>query len=298
MTTATTGATAPAAGPRTITEPGIYQITNDEYHADPVPGGSLSSSGARKLLPPSCPALFRHEQDTEQAPKKVFDLGNAAHKLVLGEGPDLVRIDATEWRTGAAKAEVAAVRDTGGVPLKPAEYEQVHAMADALRRHPVAAALFDPARGKPEQSLFWRDPPTGVTRRARLDWLPAPRAGRLIIPDYKTCRSAEPAALAKAVHDYGYHCQADWYRTGARALDLADEHAAFVFVCQEKTAPYLVTVFEPDAAALRIGAAKNRRAIQVYAECTATGHWPGYSDDVVPLSLPVWAEIRETEEYL
>jgi hypothetical protein len=298
VTTATGRAgttTVPAAGPVEITEPGIYQMTNEEYHAD---RGSLSSSGARKLLPPSCPALFRYAQDNPQSAKKTFDLGNAAHKLVLGEGPDLVRIDADEWRSKAVKDEVAAVRAEGGIPLKPAEYQQVQDMADALRRHPVASALFDPARGKPEQSLFWRDQQTGVMRRARLDWLPDARSGRLIIPDYKTCRSAEPAALAKAVDEFGYHQQDDWYRSGAKALGLADEDAAFVFVCQEKTPPYVVTVVEMDATARRIGAARNRRALEIFAECTATGHWPGYSDEIAYLSLPPWAEIRDSEEYL
>lgn len=294
-TTVQAGATTvPAAGP-SITEPGIYNLTNEEYHAD---RGSLSSSGARLLLPPSSPAHFRHAQDTPQEPKKTFELGTAAHKLVLGEGPDLVRVDADKWTTNAVKAEVAAIRDEGGIPLKPAEYEQVHAMADALRRHPVAAALFDPARGKPEQSLFWRDRPTGVMRRARFDWLPDARSGRLIIPDYKTCRSAEPTALARAVQELGYHQQDDWYRAAARALDLADDSAAFVFVCQEKTAPYVVTVVEMDAEARRIGAARNRRALEVFAECTATGYWPGYSDEIAYLSLPTWAAIRDTEEYL
>ena len=293
--TAQAGAnTAPAAGPG-ITEPGIYQMTNEEYHAD---RGSLSSSGARMLLPPSCPALFRHAQDTPQEPKKTFELGSAAHKLVLGEGPDLIRVDADKWTTAAVKAEVAAIRDEGGIPLKPVEYQQVHDMADALRRHPVASMLFDPARGKPEQSLFWRDRPTGIMRRARFDWLPDSRSGRLIIPDYKTCRSAEPGALARAVEEFGYHQQDDWYRSACHALDIADETAAFVFVCQEKTAPYIVTVVEMDAEARRIGAARNRRALEVFAECTESGVWPGYSDEIAYLSLPPWAAIRDTEEYL
>lgn len=295
MTTMQAEAHTSAAGPAPIIEPGIHDLTNDEYHAD---RGSLSSSGARQLLPPSCPALFRHAQDTPQEPKKTFELGTAAHKLVLGEGPDLVQVDAEKWTTNAVKAEVAAIRDEGGIPLKPAEYEQVHAMADALRRHPIAAALFDPARGKPEQSLFWRDRPTGVMRRARFDWLPDARSGRLIIPDYKTCRSAEPEALARAVQEFGYHCQDDWYRAAARALEIGDEHTAFVFVCQEKTAPYVVTVVEMDAEARRIGAARNRRALEVFAECTATGSWPGYSDEIAYLSLPTWAAIRDNEEYV
>ncbi|MFF2009140.1 PD-(D/E)XK nuclease-like domain-containing protein [Streptomyces sp. NPDC058195] len=290
--TALAGASAPAAG----IDPGIYpNLPMDQYHADRA---SLSSSGARRLLPPSCPALFRHEQDNPRPPKRTFDMGNAAHRLVLGDGPELVAVEAPDWRTKAAREERDAIRAAGGVPLLADEYDQVQAMADAIRRHPVASALFAPGSGRPETSLFWRDRQTDVMRRARFDWMPDPRNGRLIIPDYKTCRSAEPSALARAVDEYGYHQQADWYRAGARALGIGDEHTAFVFVCQEKTAPYLITVFEPDMAALRIAAAKNRRAINTFAECTESGRWPGYSDDIEYLSLPPYAERRDEEEYL
>jgi hypothetical protein len=41
-----------------ITQPGVYDLPADVYHADPVPpelGGSLSSSGAKLLLPRPAP---------------------------------------------------------------------------------------------------------------------------------------------------------------------------------------------------------------------------------------------------
>ncbi|MEE4540950.1 PD-(D/E)XK nuclease-like domain-containing protein [Streptomyces sp. V4-01] len=277
---------------------GIYQMTAEEYHADPVPGGSLSSSGARKLLAPSCPAKFRWEQDHGQAARAAFDFGQAAHMHVLGEGPEIVVVDAPDWRTKPAQQQRAEARERGAVPVLIEEQQRIKAMAAALREHPVARALFDPDRGRPEQTLIWRDRRTGVMRRARLDWLPDPGPGRLIIPDYKTCASAEPEALARAVAKYGYHQQDDWYRAGARALDLADEAAAFVFVCQEKTAPFVVTVFEVDAASRRLGAARNRRAIEIYAECQRTGRWPAYGDDIAYLSLPPYVERADSEEYL
>jgi hypothetical protein len=294
--TTTAGAGASAAG-RDLPG-GIYQMTAEEYHADPVPGGSLSSSGARRLLPPSCPAKFRYEQDHGQEHRAVFDFGQAAHMYVLGEGPEIVVVDAPDWRGKSAQQQRREARDRGAVPLLTAEHDRIKAMAAALREHPVARALFDPDRGRPEQTLIWRDRRTGVMRRARLDWLPDPGTGRLIIPDYKTCASAEPAALARAVATYGYHQQDDWYRAGARALDLCDEAAAFVFVCQEKTPPYVVTVVELDAATRRLGAARNRRAIDIYAECQRTGRWPGYGDDIAYLSLPPYVERADSEEYL
>jgi hypothetical protein len=263
----------------------------ETYHADPVPWGSLSSSGARKLLPPSCPALYRWEQDHGQATKRVFELGTAAHKEVLGNGPELVVIDG-DWRTKAAKQARDDARAAGAVPLHTHEYEQVQAMAAALRAHPDAARLFDASRGKPEQSLFWVDEDDKTTwRRARYDWYPVRTGNRLIIPEYKTTTCADPGTLRRTVYSYGYHMQAAFYLDGAKALGLAgDTEPAFIFVFQEKTPPYLVTVAELDPLALEIGRARNRDAIARYAECTRTGRWPGYSSDVVTLSLPPWAE--------
>lgn len=277
-----------------ITAPGIYEMTNEEYHSHRY---ALSSSGARTLISAS-PAHFRYEQDHSQPVKKIWDIGNAAHKLVLGNGPVLREIEHETWNTNVAKAAVKKAREAGEIPLKPTEYQQVHDMAAALRRHPVASLLFDPEHGTPERSLFWRDEKTGVMRRARLDWLPNPRTGRLIIPDYKTCVSAKPEKLERVIDDLGYHQQDDTYRSACHALGIADDSAAFVFVCQEKTPPYVITVIEVNAAARRIGAARNRRALETFAHCTATGHWPGYSDDVVPVALPGYAEIRDTVEYL
>ncbi|MFF0426886.1 PD-(D/E)XK nuclease-like domain-containing protein [Streptomyces sp. NPDC004520] len=291
-TTSRAGAPAPAAEP---IEPGLYpDLTAEAYHGD---RRSLSSSGARKILD-TCPAVFRYEQDHPQPPRKAFDIGHAAHRQVLGDGPELVVIDAARWDTKAAKADVAAARAAGAVPLKRHEYDQVQEMAAAIRREPAAAALFAEGSGHPELSGFWTDEATGVMRRVRFDWMPDRGPGRLIIPDYKTCVSADPADLEKAMATYGYHQQADWYEAGARALGLGSDDTVMVFVCQEKTPPYVVTVFQPTPAAMQIAAAKNRRALEVFAECTRTGHWPPYTDDVIPLSLPPWAEARDTEEYL
>jgi len=182
----TVTADAPAAEPAILTQPGVYEIPEAVYHGDPVPGGSLSASGAKRLLPPSCPARFRYEQE-HPVFKATFDFGSAAHKMVLGVGPDLAVIDAEDWRTKAAKDEREAARLSGRIPVLRSEHAEVMAMAAALREHPVASALFDPQRGgKAEQSLFWPDAEFGIWRRARLDWMPDPNApGRFILGDYK-----------------------------------------------------------------------------------------------------------------
>ncbi|WP_055477656.1 PD-(D/E)XK nuclease-like domain-containing protein [Sphaerimonospora mesophila] len=267
--------------------PGVYDIPEEDYHADPVPGRSLSSTGARKIL--KCPAQFRHEQLNPPAPKREFDLGTAAHKLVLGSGPELVVVDAADWRTKAAREKRDAAYDSGATPLLRHEFEQVRAMAEQVRRHPIASQLFNPETGDPEQTLIWQDRQTGIWRRARLDWLPTIGPGRLIVGDLKTTKSAHPDAIQRSVFEYGYHQQAAWYVDGVRELGLADQ-AAMLFVFQEKTPPYLITVVELDQVSLRLGRERNRQAIHTYAHCVETGHWPGYTDDIALIRLPAWVE--------
>jgi hypothetical protein len=292
-----------------VTGPGVYAIPAEQYHGDPVPGGSLSSTGARKLLPPSCPALFHHWRSQPAEVNDAFDLGHAAHALVLGTGPELVLVDRPRWDTNAVKQEVADIRERGAVPLKREPYDAVHAMAEQIRRHPIAGRLLDPGNGVTEQALIWAertftvnpDPAAeGETRtaavrcRAMVDLLPHPRSGRMILPDYKTAVSAHPDDVAKALSRHGYHIQLGFYLRGARALGLADDTAVGVLVVQEKTPPYLVSVIEPDRTARRLADMRVQEAIDTYAQCTATGRWPGYSDDVVVVELPRW-ETRELD---
>ena len=278
------------------TEPGVYGGISDEvYHGD---RGSLSSSGARRLLD-TCPAKFRHEQDTPRAPKKEFDFGHAAHTLVLGVGAELREIPEDilasngAASTGRAKLFIANAHAEGAVPLKPDDYRQVHEMADKLLDHPIAGPLFR-SEGQPEQSLYYDDPETGIRLRARPDWMTSP-GGQLLIVDYKSTKDANPAKFIKSVADYGYHCQQPWYVDAVKALGL-DDDPPFLFVAQEKTAPYCVSVTQLDYAAVELGRRRNRKAIDLYAQCVADNHWPSWDHDVYPISLPRWAFTQEKNE--
>jgi hypothetical protein len=288
--------TVPA--PTEVDGPGIYDLAADDYHARP----ELSSTGARKLLPPSCPALFKHWLDTPEERKPAWDKGKAAHKLVLGAGPGLVAVkdewgkDPDAWRTDKVKARLTEIRDAGDVPLKQGDYDDVHAMAAKIREHPEAAALLDPATGAAERTLIWRDERTGVMCRALVDWLRHPVAGRrFLLPDYKHTGAeygASPEKVGRTMGDFGYHVQLAWYLMGVRALGLAGDEAEALLIVQESRKPYLVTVAQPDPTAMRMGAIRCRQALDLYAECVANNRWPGYSDEVVWAELPPW----ETKE--
>lgn len=279
--------------PIEITQQGVYDLPFDVYLADPVPGGSLSTSGAKTLLN-TCPAVFAYEREHGRPDKAAFDFGHAAHSEVLGDGIQIVVVEG-EWRTNAAKAKVREAREAGATPLHAEDYAAVQAMAAALRAHPVAGKLLDPDRGTPEQSLFWTDERTGVWRRARLDSLPHPGLGRMIVVDYKSTDSAKPADCARSIAKYGYNMQGDAQIEAVKTLGLAED-VAFLLVFQEKTPPYLISVVEPSATALRIGHDRNQRAVDIFKRCTETNHWPAYVEGIELVDLPFWAERQHEEE--
>ena len=265
-----------------VTEPGLYRVSAEDYHRDIVPGGSLSSSGGR-LLVKRCPAVFKWQLDNPQPHKKDLDLGTAAHKLVLDDGPELVLVDAPRWDSDALKAEVKAIRAEGNIPLKQHELDQVKAMAAALRADPEAARLLEPGSGVAEASAYWED--NGVWRRARFDWLC--NDGQIV--DYKTARSCRREDLEKAFNEHGYHQQQGWYEDGGAALDVADPERPMQFVVQEKDPPYLVIVTTCDPMARGIGRHLNEVALNTYAICRERGEWPGYLPNPMT-ALPTWVE--------
>jgi hypothetical protein len=268
----------------TLPGPGVHELTDEEYFAGPLARTSLSSTGVRELL--VCPAKFRHNQLHPRPPKKTFDVGHAAHQLVLGAGPELVRIDADEWRTKAVKEEVQAARDRGAVPLKPADWDAVHGMAEMLLRHPHAPRLL--SRGEPEQTLIWLDEATGVLCRAKADWL---RPDGIV--DLKTCDKADNDSLTRSVWNYSYYVQAAFYLRGFRACFPGVE-PFFGFVAVEKEPPYLAQTFQLTGRAIAYGDRRCAEALEIYRDCLAADVWPGYpTDDIAEIDLPGWVRTED-----
>jgi hypothetical protein len=268
-----------------ITEPGIYTISADEYHAH----RALSSSGARKLLPPSCPARFHHERGNPIQATPAMEFGSVAHDLLLGNGNAYEVLDYDNYRTKESQEKAKELRADGKIPILRHEYRVAEAMVSVVRHDPAAKHLFDPKRGKTEQSLFWTDKATGVALRARLDYLPDPGPSRMIIPDYKTCNSADLESIAKEIGKHGYHIQGAWYTEAVKALGL-DPDPAYVLVWQEKQPPYLVTVTQMPVVSLLIGRDRMREAVELFAECERNNHWPPYSEQVEAVGVPSWME--------
>lgn len=280
----------------TITDAGVYDLDDETYHADPVPGGSLSSTGARRIL--DSPARFAYERE-RRVVKAAYDVGHAVHAMVLGVGMPAVAIPdehlSASGSTGtkAAREFIEEARAEGKVPLKSDVVAEVEAMAGAVLGHPLAARIL--ARdGQPEASAFAQDPATGAWLRARPDFLPDAGPGRTVLVDLKTSITADPRLFGREAAKHHYEQQADLYQQVV-TLARGDQDTAFIHVVVEKAPPYLVSVIELDADALRIGHERNRLAIDLYAACVAADEWPGYPPHIATVSLPVWASY-ELEE--
>lgn len=266
-----------------VTEPGLYESLSDvDYRACT---DWLSVSGAKRLLPPSCPAKFRAALGVEEH-RPQFDLGKAFHAKVLGDGAEVVIVDADSWRPAEARAQRDAAYAVGKVPLLVGDAVTVDAMAASVLAHDVAPQLF--LGGAAEVSAFWVDDKTGVKCKARFDYLPEPRSGRrLIVPDLKSAVSADPAEFSRAAARYGYLLQQVHYSNSLRHLGVSAD-PAFVFVVVEKETPYLVNVGQfahPDD--VRLSGAALDKALRLYRDCLAADHWPGWTG-ITDLELPTW----------
>jgi hypothetical protein len=276
----------------------VDDLSADDYHADRT---SISSSGLRALLNPGCPAQFKYDRDHPQAPKREFDLGNAVHAAVLGEGHDIVEIVGfSDYKKGDARALRDEAYAAGKVPLLPKEKVQVDAMAKAVREHPLAGPLFAPGSGIAERSIYWTDAATGVRCRVRPDWLKQ-LPGTTLCVDLKTIKDAAPDTISRAIRDHNYHQQDPLYIDGIEAARLAPDGCRFIFAFVSKIPPYLITVRELTDQDRDIGRARNERALRIYAECESTDTWPDWTGPVTEIpqiGMPTWDTIRQAEEFL
>lgn len=287
-----------------ITTPGIYpDIAAEDYHGKEIcDGPSISASGLKQVL--DCPAKYwwaspLNPQRPAEKATKALNIGKAAHDLLLLGGDWQSRYFVTPDGFSAAHhkkwadvmPEYEAAKENGLTILTAAQLETVHAMHSALQKHEVAAAAL--SNGTPEQTIAWQDKETGVWLRVRPDWLPNKLA---LIPDYKTAADASPKAFQKAVWDLRYHMQAALYLDGIEAVT-GERPRSFFFVVQEKEPPYLVEIYALSERALWAGRIMVRKAIHRFAECLSANKWPGYSEEVVTLDLPAWADREVTENY-
>jgi PDDEXK-like domain of unknown function (DUF3799) len=271
--------------------PGIYELAEATYHADPCDTPSLSASIIKVLLERSpLHAWTSHPRlnpNYREAVSSTFDLGTASHDLFLrGLDDTAVIIDAPDWRTKDAQAARDAAREQGLIPLLAKDAARVQALVGAIRDQLAARdddpPLFD--AGKPEQTIVWRE--KDVLCRARLDWLH---------DDMSAVDDLKSTGVSGNPHDWGRRTfwsiggdvQAQLYRRGIKALtgDLPD----FRFAVIENQAPHCLSVLDLAPSAIELADHKIDTALEIWKRCLDSGVWPGYPDGIASVEV-TWQE--------
>ena len=274
-------------------EPGIYHgIDADLYHSDPCVNPSLSSSIAAmiiqksayhaKLAHPRLNPAFTPNND------RKFDLGTAAHNLILEKGDKLCEIEFNDYRKQAAKDERDASIERGEIPLLTKDMNKVEAMDKAFWNfinNSELAGVMD--EGNPETTLIWNE--QGVHCRARLDWW---NPEKKIVIDYKTTKNAEPLYfIDKIIPKMLYDMKAAFYLRGLKACGVQEKHE-FIWIVQEDEAPYLCSLIGLDTDLRETGRNKAEYAIQIWKQSIESNSWHSYGSRIHWAKPVNWAEYQ------
>jgi hypothetical protein len=283
----------PSLRPLPVTEPGFYQMTAAEYHADPCPEPSLSSSMCCALMGTTpAHARLKHPRLNQAMVAETaehFDVGTIVHAAFL-EGRDVVEVlDYNDFRTNAAKDARDSARKAGKVPLLRKVWSDVDRMLAATRRqlddHEDGIAMF--TEGLAEPVLVWQE--DGIWCRARFDWLRVD--GRMFaIDDFKTTStSADPETLSdRKAWDMGWDIQASFYRRGLHTL--TGRTAGFRFAVQEIYEPYALSVLTPGPSAEMLGDMRVNKAISQWRGGVIDNDWHAYPRRTAHFEVPMWLD--------
>jgi hypothetical protein len=264
---------------RMITEPGIYDLDGDIYHADPTETASLSAGMINDILEAPAKCFYnsqRLNQDYEEPDTAdKFTIGTVSHVIFLEPHLFKQRVvvaDFDDWRKNEAKALRRDAKAVGKVAILTKHMDQVLAARQAFMRNGFVKDAF--SDGRFEQSMFWRHPTYGFWCRARPDFI-ADKLAHLC--DYKATANANPEQFGRHAYNMGYHRRAAWYLEGIRAI-FGKQANHYWFVSQEIKPPYLSAVCELDWQALEAGQDENNYAAGIFAQCLEANDWPGYRD--------------------
>ena len=274
-----------------ITEPGIYQgVENEAYHSGP----GISNTGLRNLARSPFHFFSRHlDPARPPAPSRGGQLeGTLAHCAILEPlefdkryvvGPPVNK------NTNVWKAFVA--ENAGRTVIGQEQKEVAYAQARSLRSIPDIAELL--SRGRPEESVYWRepvtDPDTGeiveVLCRIRPDWVHPVNENGVILLDVKTAGDASPREFGYQIRRKSYHCQNAFYKRGYEAAT-GKEVLGFIFAAVESEWPYAPSALMLDEGDVMEGDSQNARLLQIYVKCLRDNNWPCYTPTVAPVSIP------------
>jgi len=273
----------------------INAMPEDDYHADPCPTPSFSSSVANTLLIATEEEAFIDSKrlNPNHKPRKSdpMDFGKLAHGRVLfGDRGGFEVAPFGAWQSNDAKAAKKDIQSRGLVAFNEGDTDQAKIldlknMEDALHNQLNAHRDYPGLmmKGKPEQSGFALDE-DGLWNRARFDWLDENYPD--IIADYKTTGHDFGRWEKNELWSEGKFIQNPHYR---HVYDLiTGKKSKFVWVVQKTKSPYHIKVFEIDESFMQEVEARYDMARQKFIHCLKTERWRGQPPYTVHSCPPSW----------
>lgn len=245
-------------------------MTNQEYgNSEGIRRSELS------ILLTQTPLHLKYTLEHPREDTAAFAFGRAAHKYILEKDDffnEFAIVPQCDRRTKEGKELYNAflVESQGKEVISADEYLQIQQMSEAIDNYPLARQLLT---GEVEQSFWWTDSETGEVLKCRPDCL-TEHEGKKYIVDYKTTDSCQDGHFERSARKYGYKFQAGFYREGM-FNNTFDEYG-FIFVAQEKKAPFAVRIYFCTDAFIDEGYEQFRKAVNIYHYCKENDNWFGW----------------------
>ncbi len=310
-------------------KPGIYKgIEEDDYHAHPAVSNSRLSAfrvSPRKMK-------YQMERSHEPTPAQLF--GTAAHAALLEPDKFEEEFHtptqcAAITKRGTQCSNIGVLMDpTTGLwyckihaseicvrpryVVSPDDREAVTSMAKWCHTFPGTKGLLVDKDGEPrgerEVSILWEV--EGVLAKCRIDLLCLDGDASYAL-DYKTTASLETGfgimylksrhygpmddaiTTSTAIYKWGYHRQGAFYTDALAYHGVEVDH--FVFLVQEKPAPYECVALRLYDEAMAIGREEYKLEAAEYGKLLEKDHWPSAAPTrVIEVDLPRWVYGNES----
>lgn len=283
---------------------GIYDLSYADYDADPAPKPSMRAGHAKSLCYKVPIKAWRDHArlnpDRRKIQKTDFDIGIAAHALVVGGEERIEVIEAADYRTKAAREARDEAYAAGRTPILEHQLERVQGMAVACRAQLDARGyteVFGP-KGLSEQSIIYRDGRAWC--RSRPDWFMSKVEENGVeivhIADYKTTGLDALFGWDRAQFDEGTDMQAEMQCRAVAAVTGADRaRIDFCWVVQETSEPFDLVVKRMSAPDWVLAGMLIDHATESWANCLDSGVWPGYPTQDCQMQRTPWQESRAME---
>jgi len=255
---------------------------------DQAPDMRLSPSAAKILIqrtPWHAWSYHRLGGGLRSADTTATVRGRLLDRMLFGVGPEIVVIDADDFRTKAAKQTRDDALAAGKVPILRDDIEGKQRIIDAWRVQLAEKGIR--LDGESQKKIDWFT--DGCPCRGYLDHFIA-GTGVAVFYDLKTCEDASADAARRALVHNGGDIQHAAY---TEAIEVTHPRYAGavrgLFIFAEVEPPYAIHLIEPSGSMRALGKAKWDRAKRVWAECLESNQWPGYrfstSVDAMPWEL-------------